>query len=481
VGQFQTASSIHLAGEPLSTAVADLDKDGNLDVAEVLYLPSNAVTILLGNGDGTFRQGATYSFGRQLWSVTTADLRGNGILDLVVADSLTTDVYVLLGNGDGTFQPAVPYLCTADTFRVITGDFTGDGILDIVALTSTQILILPGNGDGTFQTGIVTDIPNNIDSIDLTSGDFDADGKLDLAVTGQFGAASKVDILLGNGNGTFETGESYGLFSDPDSVVTGDFNGDTVADLAIASGIGENIAVLLGKGDGTFDPPVNYFSVFPGPLIAADLNGDGVLDLVTANGGQTVPYIPGGFSVLKGRGNGTFQSGVFYPVSEFNATGPVAGDFNNDHQIDIVSGDFLGRSMVTLLNTGVVSFSPTTPIDFPFQLVGTASAPRRVLLTNTGTTTLTISSMTVKGPYQVQSTCGARVGAGRQCRINVTFTPKAQGTELGSISISDSASSKPQVIALAGTGTVLDIAPLSLTFPAQNRKRCRLRTRAATR
>jgi hypothetical protein len=131
----------------------------------------------------------------------------------------------------------------------------------------------------------------------------------------------------------------------------------------------------------------------------------------------------------------------------------ASGDFNGDHKTDVVVADFLGNSVITLLNTGVVNFSPTTPLDFSKQATGTTSVPQTVTLTNTGAEALHIASMVVKGQFQMTSTCGASVAAGGYCEISVTFSPQSKGAKSGTVILEDSASSKPQVIELAGTGT----------------------------
>jgi Abnormal spindle-like microcephaly-assoc'd, ASPM-SPD-2-Hydin len=119
---------------------------------------------------------------------------------------------------------------------------------------------------------------------------------------------------------------------------------------------------------------------------------------------------------------------------------PAAGDFNGDHQTDVIVHDDLGNSVITLLNTGVVTFSPTTPLNFGQQATGTTSAPKSVSLTNTGTSTLTISSLTVKGQFNLSSTtCHAQVAPGANCSISVTFSPQTAGSTSGLVSITDSA------------------------------------------
>jgi hypothetical protein len=177
------------------------------------------------------------------------------------------------------------------------------------------------------------------------------------------------------------------------------------------------------------------------------VNGDHKVDLVADNF-----TMPSGASVFLGNGDGTFLPSRFYPAgeeTEYLAT----GDFNGDRRVDLVLANYRYDNVIVLLNTGVASLSPTTPLNFKTQAVGTTSAPRTVILTNTGTADLTISSIKVKGQFGMTSTCGSSVAPGANCSISVTFSPLTQGAKSGSITINDSASSKPQVIELVGTGT----------------------------
>jgi hypothetical protein len=451
--QFETRANASISTNPFAIAVGDFNQDGKLDLAVTSYVPTNGLTILLGNGDGTFHIGGTYSFGTQLSYVAAADFRHNGILDLAVGDTLSNYVYVLLGNGDGTFQAAVPYQTASPSYTVDTGDFTGSGKLDIIAITESAacecISVLPANGDGTFGTAITTPVPYNIGGFGLASGQFNRDEKLDIAVSGYFGSANQVDILLGNGNGTFTPNGYYDVSLSPLSVVAADFQGSNKkTDLAVGNLLGGSVSILLGNGNGTFQSAVDYSASAPTWVAAADLNGDGKLDLAVSDWS----FSPG-VTVLNGNGDGTFQSGVFYSAPNGSINYVAVGDFNGDHMPDMVIADYTGNSVITLLNTGVVTFSPTTPLVFKKQAVGTTSAPQTVTLTNTGKTELKISSMKASAQFGMSSTCGSSVAAGANCTISVTFSPKTQGAKSGTVTINDSASSKPQVIELSGTGT----------------------------
>lgn len=467
LAQFEIRGSTSISTAPFAFAVGDFNRDGKLDLAVTSYIPNNGVTILLGNGDGTFRIGTTYSFGVQLFYIAAADLRSNGITDLIVSDDGSNDVYVMLGNGDGTFETAVPHATVGTSVSVSTGDFNGDGKPDIVAVTRSSqctscISVLLGNGDGTFQPEITTMVPYGISGVALAPGYFNADSKLDLAVVGFFGTLNQVDILLGNGDGTFTPNGFCTVSSAPESVTVADFNGDKKSDLAVGELDGSAIGVLLGNGDGTFQSAVNYSTNGPTWVAAADLDGSGIPDLVASNG-----IDPGGVSVLKGNGDGTFQAGVFYPggtEGEFVAI----GDFNGDGKPDLVSADYVDEEVVTFLNTGVVSFSPTTPISLPTTLLGNTSPSRSATLTNNGTSPLMISSIKSSGsPFHMNTTCQGSVAPGGSCSITATFTAQVEGVTTGTVTIHDSASSRPQVVEILGTGTGVKLAPSKLTFPAQ--------------
>ena len=169
-----------------------------------------------------------------------------------------------------------------------------------------------------------------------------------------------------------------------------------------------------------------------------------------------------------GNGDGTFQPSVIYPTGA-EARFVAAADFNGDRQQDLVVGDYLYGDLTVLLNTGVVSLSPTTPLTFPSQLIDTTSVARSITLTNAGTTALSISSISVKGQFHLSNstTCAGSVAPRANCIIAVAFKPQTMGGNSGTVSIIDSASTKPQVIELSGQGTVISLSPSTINFPPQ--------------
>ena len=466
LGQFETRGEFIAQNSPYSIAVGDFNHDGKLDLAVAAGGTNTGnVAILFGRGDGTFRRAVYYTAGPRAVSITAADLNGDGNLDLAVA-SQEGYISILFGNTDGTFQPAVqsPWVPTFEQY-VATGDFNGDGKLDLVALSLNNpckcISVLMGNGDGTFQDAVITRPSFAVFTIGV--GDFNGDGKLDLATAGQFGTQKYINILLGNGDGTFHRGASYPGEGSPASIAVADFNGDGKLDMAVANSQGVGIRVWMGNGDGTFERGADYQTAFPTWVVATDLNGDGKIDLAVAN----FLLFSSGVSVFPGNGNGTFQPETFFPAADEPRSLSV-GDFNGDGHPDLSLTDYLRDDIVVLLNTGTVSFSPSTALVFASQLIDTISTPQTVTLTNTAKTPLNISSISASGPFRVGGTCSKTVSAGASCEIDATFEPTTMGTATGIITIRDGASSKPQVIQVSGLGTVIGLTPRTLSFADQS-------------
>jgi hypothetical protein len=463
--QFETRTTVPTLQGPESIAVGDFNHDGKPDLAVAAYFQNDQLMVLLGNGDGTFQSPVNYAAGVGPYSVATADFNRDGNLDLVVADyAIAGTVSVLLGNGDGSFQAGRTYGTPETPKFVAVGNLNGDNKLSLVVMDSPYVSVMPGNGDGTFQPAINFS-PTYAPSA-LGIGDFNHDGKLDIAIGEQFAGTSQVQIYFGNGDGTFQQGASYAVGTQPTSIAVGSFRANGKLDLAVASSLGAGVSVLLNNGDGTFQPSVTYPTPNAYWVAAADLNGDGKLDLAVANFNVGTSPPTAVTSILLGNGDGTFQNAVNYPSGGEN-TYVAIGDFNRDKKPDLIVTDPLNNDVLVLLNTGVVSFSPTTPLTFSPQLLGTESGVLTVSLTNTGTTALTISSMSVQGEYKLSDTCGQTVGAGAKCSINVRSAPTTEGTLTGTVTIHDSASSKPQVIELSGAGTVVKLEPASLDFSPQ--------------
>jgi hypothetical protein len=440
-------------------AVGDFNHDGKMDVA----LVSKELDIYLGKGDGTFHVPIRISIPGEdlLKSITLADFNGDGQTDIALTDDL--HVNVLFGNGDGTFTLSQTLNVQAYPNFITASDLNEDGKPDLVMMTDRSLTAFLNQGSGTFGAAKKIDFGRNIQLNGIGVGDFNRDGIPDVALSNSY-SDGEIAIYLGNGDGTFtETTKYTGFVGGVGPIAVGDFRGIGVLDLAVAPYLSEQVNIYLGNGDGTFQTPVSYNSESGISITTADMNGDGKLDIVLDNL-VTIPG-PGGVIVLLGNGDGTFQPQEIFPTGVLPDYAAV-GDFNGDGKPDVVDA-VRGGDMFTLLNTGTVNFLPTTPVTFVYQTIGTTSAPMVVQMTNAGTAPITVSSVTVSGPpFAITNNgCAGSLAARAQCKISTNFTPTSESTVSGLLSIVDSASSKPQMIELMGTGTVVKLTPGSLSFP----------------
>ena len=457
---------------PYSIAVADLNGDAIPDLAVANY-GSNSVSILMGTGDGSFLAGVTYTTGTGPSSVAVGDFNSDGHLDLAVAESnngLDGTVSVLLGHGDGTFSSDGVYPVGLGPTSIVATDFDKDGKIDLAVgnFDGDSVSILLGNGDGTFQ--VTVDYPTGTLPSALAFSDFNGDGIVDLAVA-NFGlvGGTSVSILLGNGNGTFQPHVDYAAALLTDGVTVGDFNGDGKQDLAAANAESNTVSVLLGNGDGTFQNHVDYATAIgPSSVVSGDFDGDANIDLATAdyNNGASSGFV----SLLLGNGDGTFQTRLDYATGS-GAQAVAAGDLNSDGRLDLATTNFTAASVSVLLQT-TTSVSPAS-IAFPPQAIGTTSQPQTVTLTNLGSSNLTISSITISGPnasdFSQTNKCGSVLAAGASCSISVTFSPSTRAFLTATLTIADSALGSPQLVSLSGQGTrpFLNLSKTTVNFGNQ--------------
>ena len=380
-GTFQVPVSYSLGEDSSAHSVAagDVNGDGKLDLVVVT---NSLVAVLLGNGDGTFQQPLSYGLGGYFaLAVVVADVNGDGRPDLLVANlcadsSCYTNgsVGVLLGNGDGTFQAAQTY-DAGDYYAnsLAVADVNGDGKFDVLVSTSESVGVLLGNGDGTFQPASAYG-QGGINANSVAIADVNRDGKPDLLVANECVSTSRcsngsVNVLLGNGDGTFQADLSYesAVGSSPvPSVVTADLNGDGNVDVLVTNECDSykgcpngSVQVLLGRGDGKFQLPVSYSSGGSNAFSAAvgDVNGDGKPDIVVTNQCDSVGDCTNGVvSVLLGNGDGTFRSPVSYSLGESGGYFVALGDVNGDGKLDIAVGT--SSAVTVLLGNGDGTFQP---------------------------------------------------------------------------------------------------------------------------
>jgi len=473
-----TSSTVGVGVSPYYVAVADFNGDGKPDLAvvnncgtDLTCASPGTVSILLGNGDGTFTTKSTPSVDLRPVSAAAGDFNGDGKLDLAVVNNCPTceggSVSILIGNGDGTFTTGTPVSTGSTPGQAIAADFNGDGKLDL-AVTShgnDTVNVFLGNGDATFTFGSALQLSAAPTS--LVSGDFNGDGILDLAVALD-APNGGVTILLGNGDGTFTLASSQpftGLVA-PQSVTAGDFNGDGILDLALTDAGSGRLLILQGNGDGTFRNEgglvTSQYSRFAS---AADFNGDEKLDLAVVGFCDGLTNCTPVISIYLGSGNGQLQPGIDTAAGNL-PLGLGFGDFNADGRLDLVVANSQDNTVSILLQSPVASLSPPA-LAFGNQPLNTTSAPQPVTLTNTGSATLSITSISVGGAnstdFAQTNNCGPQLAAGANCIIDVTFTPTATGSRSGSLAVSDNASGSPQTVSLSGVGTKNNATPPAIT------------------
>ena len=529
-GGFPSRIDTPFGGNVAVMTAGDFNRDGKMDVAGT-HGGTNNLSVMLGNGDGTFGAPTDFPAGTSPAMISNADLNNDGHLDLIVLDQVVISgqasgaVSILLGNGDGTFKSHVDYP-PGGTF-IATADLNGDGNLDLVTTngqTQGAFSVYLGKGDGTFHSAVT--YPTNPSPGSVAIGDFNGDGKLDLAVT-SFSATSMLSIFLGNGDGTFQPAQQFAAGSFTASAIAGDFNGDGKLDVAISGA--SVVSILVGNGDGTFQPHLDYdVPQSPVWLAAGDLDGDGGLDLaaVRLSGGSAVSILlnrpvlavsptqmnfgthtiagttaeqtlllsnPGSVPVKFG---GALLSGP--AGSDFTATVPCAAQIPVGGNCSIpvafrpiaagqrnaqlmVTNNAPGSAQIVSLTgkgTGPGVLLSSTTLSFPLQPFGVTSAPLSVTLTNSGDQPVNIGAISIAGPnpgdFAQTNTCGtlpAAIAPGSTCTFNVTFTSSPSGGlgRTANLTITDNTLDSPQSVLLIGSisSPEVNFSPAAATFAPQ--------------
>jgi VCBS repeat protein/centrosomal CEP192-like protein len=466
-GSFANPVSFPVLQFPYSAVTGDFNGDGKADIATTSFTPTGGVSVLLGKGDGTFQPHLDSPTGQSPTAIVAGDFNGDGKLDLVVADSSPTNALLstLIGSGDGTFQNKFSQTVPGILGSLAIGDFNGDGKLDMAAIIqgTSAVSIFLGHGDGTFAapaqypTGPMLLSPpyHNV-----LVGDFNGDGKLDLAAATDKGIA----ILLGNGNGTFQPFSLVPSLFTPgpgdDLLALADFNGDGKLDVVKSTQTGI-INVALGNGDGTFQQALGF--QIPSILntesaVVSDFNGDGKLDLAFASQSSDV------VTILFGSGDGTFKGHIEYSVPSVsnNVNFMLAADFNGDGALDMALADFGNTEVSVFVNRPIAAFAPRA-LNFANQGITTTSPEQSVTLTNAGAAQLAITSIAAIGDFSETNDCGPTLNIGKACMVRTAFAPTADGVRSGMLSFTDNASVVPQAILLSGIGTgsgfLISVAP----------------------
>ena len=342
-GSFTSADST-VGSSPVSVVAADLDGDGDIDLA-VVNKADNDISILKNDGSGRFTSTTITPTGLNTPKAATgADLDGDGDVDLAVANGGDSKVVVLLNDGTGNFTSSGTPGVGNFPLSVTAADLDGDGDLDLATANNSAgtVSVLLNDGAGTF-TSAGSDVAVGDGPTSVVAADLDGDGDLDLA-TANSDTTNTVSILLNNGAGTFTSaGPDVAIGADPNGIVAADLDGDGDVDLATANSAGHSVSILLNDGAGTFTRVGTDVTVGGGPtsIVAADLDGDGDFDLAVPDGVTSVV-------ILQNDGAGAFTN----LGTAMTGNGPVfitAADLDGDGDVDLATPNTNAPATVSIL------------------------------------------------------------------------------------------------------------------------------------
>ena len=341
---------------PFDVVTADFNRDGKQDFVASGNGSSN-ICVFLGTGEATFTS-AEYAAGFNPRTIRTGDFNGDGYPDIAVANNDEGTVGVYINKGNGTFNSQATYNAVTKTYGLAVGDFTGDGKPDIIAggETQTTLQLLKNNGSGTFSKS--TTLTAGVDPVAVAAADLNHDGKLDVISANT--SDNSLSVFLGNNNGTFGTVKTTPLLANSEpfcSLVAADFDGDGKIDVVAMQNGESQIAILWGKGDGTFETP-KYVDTGTDPrdVVAADMNGDGRTDIVVAtdNFGTTDSNgNAGGVDVFLNSGNRQFNAYQQFTAHD-GPQGVAAADFNEDGKLDLVTANFFSDDSSVITNASAL-------------------------------------------------------------------------------------------------------------------------------
>lgn len=457
--------SAPVGAHPEGLTVGDFNEDGHLDVATV-NSDSDDVSVLLGNGNGTFRSSYSFSVGTSPMFLATGDLNVDGTADLVVAETGADRVLVLLGKGNGFFREPVAYPSGKGPTFLALGDADGDEDQDMVVVNSGRFghyppfswSVLLNNGEGAFALAqhVEEQDRNGLFPTGASLADLDDDGFPDLTLTWSQPSwrtpNGYVSVFRNRGQGTFSAWRTIQAGFTLSAVTQTDVDADGNLDLMVTSLFTDSIKLLLQLSPGRYTKPANMEVGFsPVALSYKDLDGDGYRDLVSTNRASNST------SILLGRGDGSFRPAGHYAVG----TVPTAmgiEDFDHDGLPDIVTANS-GSDDVSILLSGKAVIPSISLSSDAIRFSGDGDVPDQrtlqLIVSNVGLGSLSIDDIVLEGSPSFsidrESCAGVILTTGKFCALPIHFKGTAPGMHQALLRIFDNAPGGPRIVTLNGT------------------------------
>jgi len=436
-GVFTGTTSVNVGALPFSVALGDFNRDNKQDVVSADY-QAGTVSIRIGDGLGGFSGTTSLSGFTQPRAIALADFNRDGAEDLAIAS--VSRIFIRNGNGIGGFNATAELTAIASPEDIAAIDVNQDGFIDLLVAdkANNSLAVFIGNGNSGFAAPVAIALGVGAAPQALAVGDFNNDGRADVAIANS--GLATVAILLGNGNGTFTAASGLSVGTTPRDISVGDFNGDNQMDLAIANNGSNNVSIRLGAGNGTFTAAADIaLGSKPFSVDAGDFNGDGFMDLVTANNEA------GFLAVRFGTGTGTFTGSNTISMNQpYKA---VVGNFNGDGFQDIAVANIGAASVSIRLGTGnmigllgnnqpipdgATTASTNNHTDFGIL---SDTLQRTFTIQNTGTAPLVIDSIRSSNTFFFVRNAPTSVAAGGTATFQVTYNLGGSVVQTGTIRV----------------------------------------------
>lgn len=425
---------------PVSNATADLDGDGDLDLLFVNYISDN-VSVLFNDGNGGFTAGTPVPVTNGPRQIKARDLDGDGDIDFLATNYAGNNVTVALNNGNGTFTAGTPVPVGSVPRGLGAADLDGDGDIDFVSVNyqSNNLSVMINDGNATFTQKAGSPLAVGTRPVQMVITDLDGDGDRDLAVTNN--SNNNVSILINNGHAVFAARAPVATGAGPRGITAGDLDGDGDQDLVATDFGAGTVSVMLNKGGGGFKPATHFATGNnPYDVKLGDLDGDRDLDMVVSNSGSS------SLTVLLNNGSGAFTPASGSPFAVGVSPGGLSlGDFDGDGDLDISSTNFGSNTTSILINTAS-----------RYSLVKAKSDQEGSKSGDGGDLVFTIRRTATSEAEDVTYTLGGKAHAGSDYAAPSGIVSFAEGQKTAKVHISvtpDRKSESDESVVLKLTGT----------------------------